>query len=96
MHAFSYQLMKHWQKRFGNPLLKQGGGWRKKTRAIIKPFALHANAATLITSKPINDESLNCCKNVSKEPMRDVTSNKPGNKANDKKLINVDASDKYK
>ena len=68
----------------------------KRTQAIIKLFALHANAATLIMPKPINDESLNSCKNVSKESMLHVTSNKPGNKANDKKLINVDASDKYK
>ena len=69
----------------------------KRTQAIIKLFALHANAETLITPKPINDESLNCCKNVSKESMlHNVTSNKPGNKANDKKLINVDASNKYK
>ena len=69
----------------------------KRTQAIIKLSALHANAATLITPKPINDESLNSCKNVSKESMLHyVTSNKPGNKANNKKLINVDASDKYK
>ena len=28
--------------------------------------------------------------------LHNVTSNKPGNKANDKKLINADASEKYK
>ena len=49
---------------------------------------------TLITTKPVNDERSSCCKNILKETRVDhIISNNLKYQINDKKLMNVNASD---